>query len=50
MLIGCAIGGCLTAALGAFAPNLISLAATQTLSRAFSTALALLIAVVAASK
>ena len=47
MLIGCAVGGCLTAALGAAAPNMVILGATQTLSRAFSTALALLIAVVA---
>ncbi len=50
MLIGCAVGGCLTAALGAIAPNLFTLAATQTFSRAFSTALALLIAVVAAEE
>jgi len=50
MLLGCAVGGCLTAALGAVAPNLIALGATQTLSRAFSTALALLIAVVAAEE
>jgi MFS family permease len=50
VLLGCAIGGCLTAALGALAPNLFTLAATQTLSRAFSTALALLIAVVAAEE
>ena len=50
MLLGCAVAGCLAAAVGAVAPNMIALGATQTFSRAFSTALALLIAVVAAEE
>ena len=46
----CAIGGTVTAAAGALSPNLWTLAGTQTVSRAFSTALALLITVVAAEE
>ena len=50
LLMLSAVGGTLAAAAGAFAPNLVLLGATQTLSRAFSTAMALLIAVVAAEE
>ncbi|MCU1357339.1 MAG: hypothetical protein JWM89_2757 [Acidimicrobiales bacterium] len=45
-----AIGGAVAAAAGALAPNLWVLGSTQTLSRAFSTTLALLIAVTAAEE
>lgn len=50
LLLVCAIGGAVATAAGALAPNLAVLGATQTVSRAFSTALALLIAVVAAEE
>ncbi|MCU1498335.1 MAG: hypothetical protein JWM47_2288 [Acidimicrobiales bacterium] len=50
LLAWCAVGGAVAAAAGALAPNLVVLGATQTFSRAFSTALALLIAVVAAEE
>lgn len=50
LLVVCAIGGATCAALGALAPSLAVLGVTQTFSRAFSTALALLIAVVAAEE
>jgi predicted MFS family arabinose efflux permease len=43
-----AVGGCVTAAVGALAPNLVWLGASQTVSRGFSTALAVLIGIVAA--
>ena len=47
LLIISAAGGCVTAALGALAPNLVVLGAAQTVSRGFATALTLLIGVVA---
>ncbi|CAN5241790.1 hypothetical protein BH20ACT3_BH20ACT3_09590 [soil metagenome] len=50
LLVVCAVGGTLAAAAGALAPDLVILGGTQTVSRAFSTALALLIAVVAAEE
>ena len=49
-LLACAAGGCVTTALGAFAPGLVALGATQVVARGFSTALALLIVVVAAEE
>lgn len=50
LLVFTAAAGAVTAALGALSPNLIVLGSTQTLARACSTALALLIAVVAAEE
>ena len=50
LLTWCAVGGAVTAAMGALSPNLAVLGTTQTFSRAFSTALGLLIAVVAAEE
>ena len=50
LLVVSAIGGTVAAATGALAPNLMVLAGTQTVSRAFSTAMGLLIAVVAAEE
>ncbi|MGB3055099.1 MAG: MFS transporter [Acidimicrobiales bacterium] len=50
LLVVCTISGILAASLGALAPNLTTLGATQFLTRSFSTALALLIAVVAAEE
>ena len=47
LLIFSAVAGCLATVLGAFAPNLWWLGATQTVARGFATALALLVAVVA---
>ncbi|QXC63143.1 MFS transporter [Aquihabitans sp. G128] len=50
LLVWSAVGGATAAALGALAPNLWVLGTTQTFSRAFSTAMGLLIAVVAAEE
>ena len=50
LLIACAVGGCLAAATGALAPSLPWLGATQLVARAFSTALAVLIGIVAAEE
>ncbi|MDP8987335.1 MAG: MFS transporter, partial [Actinomycetota bacterium] len=50
VLVACAVGGCLTAATGALAPSLGWLGATQLVARAFSTALAVLIGIVAAEE
>lgn len=50
LLMFCAAGGAVAAAAGALSPNLIFLGATQSLSRACSTALGLLIAVIAAEE
>lgn len=50
LLAVCAVGGPIAALATAFAPNMLALGGTQTVSRAFSTALALLIAVVAAEE
>ncbi|MEZ5178544.1 MAG: MFS transporter [Acidimicrobiales bacterium] len=50
LLVVCAVGGSVAAGLTALAPGLVVLGATQTVSRAFSTALALLISVVAAEE
>lgn len=49
-LLACAAAGCVTSALGAFAPNLLALGATQVVGRGLSTALALLIVVVVAEE
>lgn len=46
----CAIGGILASAAGGASPNLIVLGGTQTIARAFATALALLIGVLAAEE
>lgn len=50
MLLLAAVGACLSAATGAVAPNLVVLGATQTVSRAFTTTLVLLITIVAAEE
>lgn len=50
LLLIAVIGSCLTAALGAFAPGLVVLGATQTLSRGFSSAAVVLLPVVAAEE
>jgi MFS family permease len=50
LLIAAAILGCLATVVGAFAPNMIWLGASQTVARGFATALALLVAVVAAEE
>lgn len=50
LLIISAVAGCVTAAIGAAAPNLWVLGATQTVSRGFATALTMLITVVAAEE
>lgn len=50
VLLVAATGGCLFAATGALAPSLGWLTASQTAARAFSTSLALLIAIVAAEE
>ena len=50
LLIGSAIAGCVTTVIGAAAPNLVWLGATQTVARGFATALALLVVVVAAEE
>jgi MFS family permease len=49
-LLACAAGGCIAAALGALAPGMIALGATQVVARGLSTALALLIVVVVAEE
>lgn len=50
VIIACAVGGCLTAVVGAAAPSLAWLAASQTVARAFATALAVLVVIVAAEE
>lgn len=50
LLTICAVGGAVSSAAGALAPSLWVLGGTQTFARAFSTALGLLIAVVAAEE
>lgn len=50
MLILSAVAGCAATMVGALAPNLLWLGATQTVARGFATALALLVAVVAAEE
>lgn len=50
LLTVCAVGGAVCSALGALAPSLWVLGGTQTFARAFSTALALVITVVAAEE
>ena len=50
LLIVSAVGASLAGAAGALSPNLIVLGTTQTVARAFSTALALLVAVMAAEE
>lgn len=50
MLVGTAAAGCVIAVTGAFAPNLVALGLSQTIARAFSTALGLLILIVAAEE
>ncbi|WP_436793195.1 MFS transporter [Actinospongicola halichondriae] len=49
-LLACAAGGCVFTALGAVAPGLLALGATQILARGLSTALGLLIVVVVAEE
>ena len=49
-LLACAAGGCVTTSLGAFAPGMAALGATQLVARGLSTALALLIVVVVAEE
>ncbi|MGH9182485.1 MAG: MFS transporter [Acidimicrobiales bacterium] len=46
-LVASIVGGCVAAALGALAPSLAGLSATQVVGRAFSTAAAILIGIVA---
>ena len=50
LLLWSVAAGCLTAAAGALSPNLWVLGSTQTVSRGFSTAALLLLAVVAAEE
>ncbi len=50
VLLWSIIASCVTAALGAFAPGLVVLGATQTVSRSFSTVAGLLLAVMAAEE
>ncbi|MEO6988751.1 MAG: MFS transporter, partial [Aquihabitans sp.] len=50
LLLATAVGSAIFAAMGALSPGLVFLGSTQTLSRACSTAMALLIAVVAAEE
>lgn len=50
LVMVCAYGGVFLAAVGALSPNLIVLGGTQTISRGFSAALALLLAVIAAEE
>ncbi len=47
VLVACALGGCVAAAAGALAPSLAWLGASQLVSRAFASALAVLITIVA---
>ena len=49
-LLVCAAGGCVATAFGALAPGLLALGSTQLVARGLSTALALLIVVVAAEE
>lgn len=50
LVLVCAFGGVAMAAVGAAAPNLVVLTGAQTISRGFATALALLLAVIAAEE
>lgn len=50
VLIGLTVGAILTAATGAFAPDLVWLGASQTVARAFATAIALVVAIMAAEE
>jgi len=50
LLIVSAVGGTLATAAGALSPNLVVLGATQTVSRSFATALALLLTITAAEE
>jgi MFS family permease len=50
LLLVAIVGSCVTAALGALAPGLVVLGATQTVSRGFSTAAVVLLPVVAAEE
>lgn len=50
VLIAASLLGCIVTVLGAFAPDLATLTASQTIARAFTAAMALLVAVVAAEE
>ena len=50
VLIAASLLGCIVTVLGAFAPDLATLAVSQTIARAFTAAMALLVAVVAAEE
>jgi MFS family permease len=50
VILVCAVGGCLAAATGALAPSLAWLGASQVVARSFSTALAVLLGIVAAEE
>jgi len=50
LLIGSAVGGCVVAATGAFAPNLWALGTSQALARGLSATLVILITIVAAEE
>lgn len=50
VLLACAVGGCVLSAVGALAPSIAALSASQLVARAFATALAVLITIVAAEE
>ena len=50
VLLACAVGGCTLSAVGALAPSLTALSASQLMARAFATALAVLITIIAAEE
>lgn len=50
VLLACAVGGCVTSAVGALAPSLVALSASQLVARAFATALVVVITIVAAEE
>jgi MFS family permease len=50
VLLGCTIGGCAMSMVGALAPSLAALSASQLLARAFATALVVVITIVAAEE
>lgn len=50
VMVVCAVGGCVMSVVGAFAPSLAALSASQLLARAFAAALVMLITIVAAEE
>jgi MFS family permease len=50
VLLACAVGGCVMSMVGALAPSLVALSASQLVARAFATALVVLITIVAAEE